>query len=309
MTATPANQDQIIESLNASFEIPGVAQIVSGSGGLPKIQITMPQASAEIYLHGAHLTSWIPSGGKEVIFLSEKAQFQDGKAIRGGVPICFPWFNAKADNTKAPSHGFVRTKTWDLDSIVQEGNAVSVSLTTRSDESTRKWWPHKFRATQRITIGAQLELALTVTNTGSTPLTFEEALHTYYRVGQIREVRIVTLDGVTYQDNTEGNHEKLQQGDNLFTQRTDNAYLNTQHDLDLIDASLNRRILIGKRHSNNTVVWNPWQELAKGMADLGDDEWQNFVCVEAANIRASAITLQPEAQHTMTVIVKVEELS
>ena len=307
MTVTNTKQNQQIESLNASFSIPGVAQIVSGDGDLPKVQITTPQATAEIYLHGAHLTSWIPSGHQEIIFLSKQAQFQDGKAIRGGVPICFPWFNAKAGDPKAPSHGFVRTKAWELDSIVHEGNAIAVSLSTRSDESTRKWWPHDFCATQLITVGNQLKIALTVHNTGSTPLSFEEALHTYYRVGQVRDVRIKTLDGVSYQDNTDGNREKVQHGDNAFTQRTDNAYLNTQADLELFDTSLGRRILIGKQNSNNTVVWNPWQELAEGMSDLGDDEWQQMVCVEAANIRASAVTLQPGEVHTMTVIIRVTE--
>jgi glucose-6-phosphate 1-epimerase len=309
MAETNPNQALIIEALNNRFAIPGIAQIVPGDNDLPKVVVTTPQASAEIYLHGAHVTSWVPTGQKEVIFLSEKAQFQEGKAIRGGVPICFPWFNAKQDDPKAPSHGFVRTKSWELESITQDGDAIAVSLSTQSDEATKKWWLHNFRASQRITIGTQLKIELIVTNTDNSTLTFEEALHTYYRVGDIREVTIVGLDGTTYQDNTEGNREKLQLGNNTFTQRTDNAYLNTQHDIEIIDQSLKRRIHIIKQHSNNTVVWNPWEELAKSMADLGDEEWQQFVCVEAANIRASAITLQPEEQHTMAAIVSIAELS
>jgi len=308
MAATTANQSLDIQALNSRFALPGIVKIVPGNNTFPKVVVTTPQASAEIYLHGAHLTSWIPTGQKEVIFLSEKAQFQDGKAIRGGVPICFPWFNAKQDDPKAPSHGFVRTKSWQLDAITHEGNAIAVSLSTQSDEATKKWWPHNFHVTQRITIGTQLKIELVVTNTDNSTLTFEEALHTYYHVGQIREATVVGLNDTTYQDNTEGNREKLQQGNNTFTQRTDNAYLNTQHDIEIIDPSLQRRILIAKRHSNNTVVWNPWEELAQSMADLGDEEWQKFVCVEAANIRANAITLQPEEQHTMAAIVQVQQL-
>jgi glucose-6-phosphate 1-epimerase len=305
ITTAIANTD--IDRLNSRFAIPGVAQIVTGDSGLPKVRVTTAAASAEIYFHGAHLTSWVPAGTEEVIFLSSKAQFKEGKAIRGGVPICFPWFNAKADNPKAPSHGFVRTKAWELEAITHEGNAVAVTFSTENDEATRQWWPHDFRAEYRATIGAQLKLELTVTNTGSTPLTLEEALHTYYRVGQIQDVRIVGLDGVTYQDNVNSNREKLQQGDNVFTGRTDNAYLNTRAELDMIDPSLERRILIGKDNSLNTVVWNPWEELARGMADLGDDEWQHFVCVEAANIRAAAVTLHPEEQHTMTANIRLAE--
>jgi glucose-6-phosphate 1-epimerase len=217
-----------LQQLNDRFAIPGVAQIVPGNDGQPKIRITSVAASAEIYLHGAHLTSWIPAGAEEVLFLSSKAQYRDGKAIRGGVPICFPWFNAKADDPKAPSHGFVRTKTWELDSITHEGNAIAVSLSTASDEATRKWWPYEFRAVQRITISSHLQMELTVTNTGAAPLPFQEALHTYYRVGNVRHVRLVGLDDVSYLDNTEGNIEKIQYGDNTFDQRIDNAYLNTE---------------------------------------------------------------------------------
>ena len=296
-----------LQQLNDRFAIPGVAQIVPGNDGQPKIRITSVAASAEIYLHGAHLTSWIPAGAEEVIFLSSKAQYQEGKAIRGGVPICFPWFNAKADDPKAPSHGLVRTKTWELESIIHEGNAIAVSLSTASDEATRKWWPHEFRAVQRITISSHLQMELTATNTGAAPLSFQEALHTYYRVGNVRHVRLVGLDDVSYLDNTEGNIEKIQYGDNTFDQRIDNAYLNTEAELELTDPSLNRRILIGKQNSHNTVVWNPWAVLAAGMADLGD-EWPHFVCVEAANIRANAVTLQPGEQHTMTAIIRVESL-
>jgi glucose-6-phosphate 1-epimerase len=296
-----------LQQLNDSFAIPGIAQIVPGNDGQPKIRITSVAASAEIYLHGAHLTSWIPAGGEEVIFLSGKAQYQDGKAIRGGVPVCFPWFNAKADDPKAPSHGLVRTKTWELESITHEGNAISVTLSTASDEATRKWWPHEFRAEQRITISSHLQMELTATNTGAGPFSFQEALHTYYRVGNVRYARLVGLDHLSYLDNTEGNVEKLQYGDNTFTQRIDNAYLNTEADLVLTDPTLKRRILIGKQNSHNTVVWNPWAELAATMADLGD-EWPHFLCVEAANIRAKAITLQPGEQHTMTAMIRAERL-
>jgi glucose-6-phosphate 1-epimerase len=312
MTEPAAAKPEIhLDRLNSSFAIPGVAQIVPGNSGLPKVRITTAAASAEIYLHGAHLTSWAPAGAEEVLFLSEQAQFEDGKAIRGGVPICVPWFNAKSDaaayTPPAPAHGFVRAKAWELESITHEGNAVAVTLSTGNEEATRAWFPHDFRAEYRATIGAELKLELAILNTGQTPFTFEEALHSYYRVGDIEAIRIVTLDGATYQDNADSYREKLQQGDNTFAGRTDNAYLNTRADLELIDAALDRRILIGKEHSLNTVVWNPWEELARGMADLGDDEWRQFVCVEAANIRAAAVALQPGERHAMTVHVRLAE--
>src|SRR5262245_16127682 len=136
-------------ALNRRFEIPGTAQVVEGNGGLPKVCITSPEGVAEMYLHGAHLTSWKPAGRGEVLFLSSQSRWEQGHAIRGGVPICFPWFGGKADDPKAPAHGFVRTKAWQLEGIAQVGGAVTVSMFTESDEGTKKWWPADFRLVQR----------------------------------------------------------------------------------------------------------------------------------------------------------------
>jgi glucose-6-phosphate 1-epimerase len=302
-----------LDELNRRFAIEGVVQIVSGNQGLPKVQIATPAASAEIYLHGAQLTSWVPAGSGEVIFLSERSKFADGSAIRGGVPICFPWFRNKADDPKAPSHGFVRTKTWELESVTrdvtQASHTVAVTLVTGSDDASRKWWPHDFLLRHRVTIGAELKMELTLTNTGQTRLTFEEALHTYHRVADVGHVRIAGLDGVAYLDNTDANREKIQQGDIAFARQTDSAYLNTTHNLEILDPGLNRRILVAKRNSLTTVVWNPWQEGAKSLSDLGDEEWREMVCAEASNIRAFAVTLPPGEQHTMAATLRVAKLA
>jgi glucose-6-phosphate 1-epimerase len=175
-------QAAAIDKWNERFGIAGVAQVVAGRGGLAMVQVTASVATAEIYLHGAQVTSWRPAGADEVLFLSVQSRFEDGKAIRGGIPICFPWFRGKADDAKAPAHGVVRTKEWELVSVAQAGEAVVITLAAESDDASRRWWPHEFRAVHRITVGAQLRLELTVTNTGSAPLRFEEALHTYHRV-------------------------------------------------------------------------------------------------------------------------------
>src|ERR1700677_4516914 len=200
-----------IEELNQRFAIAGVAQITTGSGGLPRVSVNTAAATAEIYLHGAQVTSWRPAAGEEVIFLSRQSQWEPGRAIRGGIPVCFPWFRNKADDPKAPSHGFVRTKAWQLDSVEKLGDAVRVSLSTSSDEGTRAWWPYDFHLLHRLTIAAELTQELVVTNTGTAPLRFEEALHTYYRVASAESLRISGLNGVAYLDNTEANREKRQE--------------------------------------------------------------------------------------------------
>jgi glucose-6-phosphate 1-epimerase len=294
------NELSRIAALNRHFGVPGIVQIVSGNGGLPKICVTAPSASAEIYLHGAQVTSWQPAGAEEAIFLSAHSHWQDGRAIRGGIPICFPWFRAKADDAQAPAHGFVRTREWRLDSVAREADgAVIVTCSTENDESTRRWWPHQFRLVHRVTIGRTLRLELTATNTGAALLSFEEALHTYFRVSEVRNARVRGLDQATFLDNADGNREKIQSGDVVFAGATDNAYLDAHGSVELVDPVTHRTLRTDKENSATTVVWNPWQQGAASLADLGDDEWRTMACVEACNILGSAVPLAPGEQHTM----------
>ena len=300
------DQLEDIDALNRRCGLDGIAQIVPGNGGLLKVQITSPAATAEIYLHGAQVTAWKPTGADEVIFVSGKSHWEDGKAIRGGVPICFPWFRAKADDPHAPTHGVVRTKQWRLDSIISEADGTVVIIcSTESDESTRRWWPHEFRLTHRVTVGSTLKMELTASNTGSVPLRFEEALHTYFRVGQAESVHVRGLDGVAYLDNTDSNRAKVQSGDVVFTTATDNAYLKTQTPLELVDPNLGRAVRTEKLGSTTTVVWNPWEQGAASLADLGDEEWRAMACVEASNIMDSAIDLGPGEEHTMCATLSI----
>lgn len=296
---------ETIEELNRRIASDGFARVIAGEGGLPKVRVQTEAAEAEIYLHGAQVTSWRPAGAEEVIFLSKASRFEDGRAIRGGVPVCFPWFRAKADDAKAPAHGFVRTKAWRLDSVKRDGDAVVVAFSTESDEGTKRWWPHDFHLAHRVTVGAELKMELVVTNTGADAFTFEEALHTYHRVGDVEKVSVAGLDGVTFLDNTDANRRKMQQGDVVMTKATDNAYLETESALTLVDSVLGRRVAIHKEHSRTTVVWNPWENGAKALADLGDAEWREFACVEACNISSGAVKLAPGERHAMTARIQV----
>ena len=294
-----------VEELERRFGIPGVARISEGNGGLLRIQTTGSRAEGEMYLHGAHVTSWKPAGNDEVLFLSTKSRWQEAQAIRGGIPICFPWFRAKADDPKAPAHGFVRTRSWQLESIVEDKSGVSVSLSIESDEQTRRWWPADFRLLHRVVFGPKLTLELICSNTGKTGLRFEEALHTYNRVADVANVRLEGLDAVHFLDNTDSNVAKVQHGDVTIASATDNAFLGTQNDVDLIDPELRRHIRLEKANSLTTVVWNPWREGAARLGDLGDGEWTQFLCVEASNILAAPVTLAPGEEHKMTAVLSV----
>ncbi len=291
--------------LDRRFGIAGVAQVTAGNGGLAKVEVATSDVSGEMYLHGAHVTSWKPAGAQEVFFVSPHSKWQDGVAIRGGVPVCFPWFGDKADNPHAPAHGFVRTKAWQLESIEQSDGAVSVSVLTESNDSTRKWWPFDFRLVYRATFGAELMLELMMTNLGSTPLRFEEALHAYYNVGDVTKARVAGLDKTDYLDKTDSYRKKTQQGDVVITSETDRVYLNTARALELNDPVLHRQINVSKVNSLTTVVWNPWMEKARALSDLGEDQWKRMLCIEVTNVGDYAVELAPGQEHTMKAVVRV----
>ena len=304
MNPTTANAAE----LDHRFGVPGVARVGEGNGGLPRVQITGSFGEGEMYLHGAHVTSWKPAGRDEVLFVSSKSRWEEGQAIRGGIPICFPWFRAKVDDSHAPAHGFVRTKMWQLESIAENDRGAAVSMFTESDAETRRWWPAEFRLMHRVIFGSELKLDLVCTNTGTTPLHFEEALHTYNRVSDVARVRLQGLDTVRFLDNTDANKEKTQRGDVPISSPTDNAYVDTESEIDLLDAHMRRRIRLKKANSCTTVVWNPWRDAAAKLRDLGDGEWTQFLCVEASNILDAAVLLKPGQTHTMTAALSVAEL-
>jgi glucose-6-phosphate 1-epimerase len=299
--------DSTLIELNRRFGIDGLAEVVAGSGGLLKVRITSPDVVGEMYLHGAHVTSWNPRGGGEALFVSGATRWEDGRPIRGGVPICFPWFGPRDNDAQAPAHGFVRTKAWQIESVERGDRGVTVSMFTGSSDETKRLWAADFRLVHRVTFGSSLSMELVVSNTGTSPLRFEEALHSYHRVGHIEQVRVRGLDQSTYRDKTDSGREKLQHGDIVVVSETDRVYLETGNTIEIEDAALRRRTRIAKEHSRTTVVWNPWIERAVALADLQDDEWPQFVCIEPSNVAAFAVELAPGRQQVMKVVVSVSE--
>jgi glucose-6-phosphate 1-epimerase len=295
---------QSIPELNQRLGIPGIAQVMPGQGGLPKVHIATSEVHADIYLHGAHVTSWQPHGRVEVLFVSSRSHWEEGKAIRGGIPICFPWFAGKADDPKAPAHGFVRTEPWQLESITRNLDSVTVCMATASNESTKHWWPADFRLLYLASFGTELNLELEFINKGDKPLRFEEALHTYLRVSRIEDIKTLGLDGVHYLDKTDGNCEKLQDGPIVITGETDRVYLNTTGPVTVEDRGRRRQIVVSKDNSRTTVVWNPWINKAKAMTDFGADEWQHMICVETSNVASCAVAVGPGETHTMKANIK-----
>lgn len=286
-------------------------RLETGQGGLPVVRVTAAAASAEIYLHGAHVTSWVPRGQQPVVWLSAASRFEADAAIRGGVPICFPWFGARAGHPEAPMHGFARLSDWELVEAHDEGDVVIVQLRLSDSEATRaSAWPFMFEATFTVAVGAQLSMTLDVANRDSAEFTFEEALHTYLAVGDIHATEVSGLEGTPYIDRVAGPDALPgESGPVRFAGLTDRIYLGTTARATVRDPAGGRLIGISKDGSDTTVVWNPWIDNARAMADFGDDEWTGMVCVETCNVRDAAVLLEPDQSYTMTARLDVSGLS
>ena len=293
------NTTTAVEDLTDQFGIDPVLQFECADSGLVRAVIRTEQAEVEVYLYGAHVTGYRPAGHEPVLFVSRESQIEEGSPIRGGVPICFPWFAVKADDPQAPMHGLVRTCTWDFIGSEQNQHHVALELATNFEQ---------LRLIYRINIGLQLTLSLRVQNHGSTEADFEEALHTYLAVGDIQKTTISGLEGVRFFRKVDG--IEYIQNDPLirFSDETDNIYLNTQNDCVLEDPTLGRRIRIEKQGSNNTVVWNPWADKSAQMVDYGNNEWPRMVCIETCNVGHDRIRLAPDQAHEMTARISVESL-
>ena len=282
--------------------------VETGNGGLPCARVRGARADAEIYLHGGHVTRWQPHGAEPVLFLSRRATYAAGKAVRGGVPLVFPWFGPHPTDPQRPMHGFARTRPWRLLTTAPgPDGATVIELALEDDEATRALWPSAFSLRYRVAVGATLTLALEVVNTSPAPFTLETALHTYLAVGDVEAVSIHGLEGARYIDKTDGMARKRQGADALrLNDETDRIFVGARERCVVDDPALRRRLVIDKAGSATTVVWNPWATKAATIADLEPDDWRRMVCVETANAADDALSLAPGARHVTSASLSVE---
>ncbi len=300
-----------IERLNQQFRADGAVRFEEGPGGLVRAWLDTTQGQAELYLQGAHLTRWQPATAVHpVLFLSSRSLFVSSKAIRGGVPIVFPWFGERQGGLPGPQHGFARSLVWDVVAAERHGSgAAGITLRLLPNQVTRDLGFDHFVVVLEVVSGPTLELRLSVENLGDTPLIIEDALHAYFAVSDVHQVEVTGLANTEYRDRADDTKKKHQDGQSIrFTRETDQLHLNTTTPVTIHDPGWNRRLVIEKQGSASTVVWNPWQEKAAKLADLGD-VWPGFVCVEPANARENAITIEPGTVHTLAMRVTVEPLA
>ena len=290
------------------FDIPNALRFEDAPGGLVRAVISTAAAEADIYLQGAHVTHWTPRGQRPVLFVSPKTLFAPGKAIRGGVPIIFPWFGPRGDGKPGPAHGFARNTEWAIEGTkLRNDGKMEITLALSPNDATCGFGYAAFRLRFRVIVGTELEMELEVRNDAKEPLVYEEALHSYFTIADIQQASVSGLEGTTYIDKTDGlKRKKLGNEPLRIAKETDQVHLNTQATCVVHDPVWNRRIIIEKSGSDSTVAWNPWIEKTKGMSDMAPDDWKEMICIETANAADNAVHLSPGSSHKLTASIRVE---
>lgn len=297
----------MIETLNKKFGITDKVQFVNGKGGLATVAINTPDASATICLYGAQLLSYAPTGQKDIIWMSEQSMYEQGKAIRGGIPLCFPWFGPHATDKTKPQHGFARLQYWEVVQTTDTGSDIIIELQLTQSEHSLQLWPHSFVARASFTIGKSLGVQLTVTNTGNEAFEYSNALHTYFNISNIDTISIEGLQDATYYD-AFGTNLITQNSQLLyFNEETNRRYVNTTATCIIHDSGYHRKINVEKSGSRVTVVWNPAEATSKTMADMATTGYQTFVCVEPANAYEGIdiILLEAGQSHCLGTTIKL----
>lgn len=300
-----------VQQLNTQFGIKGQLEFREDASGLVVADIRNQHASASLCLQGAHLMTWKPGSQPEpVIWLSHDAKLAVGKSIRGGVPVCWPWFGPHVSESGFPGHGFARTVPWQVVET-DTGPDGSTRLTLRliDSEKTRAQWPYASKLNLTVIFGDILHMELTTENTGATDFVVGEALHTYFQIGDIAAVRVKGLENCEYWDKVGGSALKKQIDAISFSGETDRVYINTASECVIEDDKLKRRIHVAKSGSLSTVVWTPWTDKANKMGDMGQpDGWREMVCVETGNAMENKVKVAPGSRHTMIVEYRAESI-
>ncbi len=280
--------------------------VEEGAGGLPLLCLHGEKGNCSVYPHGAHVASFCPAGGEELLWMSPYSAFEEGKPLRGGIPLCFPWFGKHRTRSDLPLHGLVRTRAWDIEStsLLHDGR-ISLSLTLGDDENSRTIWPFGFRLRFTVIVGKRLEMELKVMNRGKSALQFEEAFHTYLRVGDPAACEVLGLDGLGYIDRVKGDTRALQSGKARFEGEMVKAYMGVPALSELLDHSIGRRIRVEQDGMDALVLWSPGP--AAGGANPENREAGNrLVCLETAKCLECPITLPPGESHRAIVRLSAE---
>lgn len=295
-----------INELEARYGRDGSVTFAEMFGGVVAV-LTAADARAVIALQGAQVLSYETAAG-EVLWLSPVANLGTGKAVRGGIPVCWTWFGPHGSAPANPAHGFVRAAAWSVVGSASGDGRARVILTFDATQTEPSLWPHKARAEIEVTLDEALTVSLTTVNCGSSSIPLTEALHTYVRVGDVAKVSVTGLDGRSYVDQLCPGAEFTQTGAIAIAGEVDRIYQQTGDAIAVSDVPLQRTIRVAKVGSQSTVIWNPGPEKAARLGDLGEGGYRKMVCVEAANAGRCAVALAPGERHRITTKISVARL-
>lgn len=295
----------------ATFQV-----VTEQHGELNCWRISSDRAELLIAQQGAQVLSYQQVGEPPLLWLSDQAIFRQGKSVRAGVPVCWPWFGnlqrnpeavqAMYQGTPAPAHGLARTRDWQLLGIEEVGETLRIEFELPEARGDLPGWPHDVELKLVVEMGADLTLSLTSRNMGNTPVTISQALHSYFAVSDVRQTRVEGVDGLGYIETLANWEQRQQQGALMFAGETDRIYLNTPQTLSIVDPHWNRRITLASSGSRSAVIWNPWTERAKELADMADDGWQRMLCIETANVWDDLVELKPGHSSSLEVRIVSE---
>ncbi|QLC73205.1 D-hexose-6-phosphate mutarotase [Pseudomonas sp. LPB0260] len=289
-------------------------------GALTCWRIRHADAELLVAQQGAQLLSYQRDGERPLIWLSEQAAYESGRSVRGGVPVCWPWFGDLRRNPQAvqamhtggnlmPSHGLVRDLEWNLLGIDKRDDGVNLDFAFNSAEQPLPNWPQAAELKLRIRLDQHLHLDLVSRNLGDAPLALSQALHSYFAVGDVRQAQVEGLQGCRYIDTLDDWTERQQLDPLRFAGETDRIYLDTPAQLSILDPVWQRRIQLRSSGSRSAVLWNPWTDKAQRLSQFASDAWQGMLCIEHANVMEDLVVLAPGAEHRLSVSLWSEPLA
>jgi glucose-6-phosphate 1-epimerase len=296
------------ETLNKKLAIAGELVFRTGSQGALIADVSNAQGAGTIAIQGAQILSWAPAGQAPVVWLSPAAKFAPGKSLRGGAPVCWPWFGPHPQDPTKPAHGFARNRDWEVQDVASVKDGTRVVMRFTPNDAERVIWPHDAELTLAVTLGARLRAELSTCNTGGKVIELTQAIHTYFHVGDIAKVRVEGLEGCDYIDKMAADAIVRQQGPIRIDREVNRIYLGCPGDAVIVDESLRRRIRVAKHGSSSYVVWNPWAETGAKFGDMGAEGYRHMLCVETTNAASDLATVVPGGTYTLATEYLVEAL-
>jgi len=295
--------------ISLEFNVPGVTiDYQNEEKTIELIEMENAFGKVKVSALGASVVSYVPVNGCEMIWVSESAIWDGTKPVRGGVPVCWPWFGQSV-NEGWPAHGFVRNAVWQIDEIYENSAGEHVLIMSiESDEMTLDTFPYEFLLELKVVLGEKLQISLITTNTGSEAFEFTEALHTYFAVGNANAIEVSGLEGSTHSDKLTDLPDQFLSAPLVVYPPMDSVFLNHSGEARIQDAGNHRQIVIEKENSASSIVWNPGFENSQPFVDMKNDAWPNMLCVESGNVLENAVTIQASEQHALTVLLSQQPI-